>query len=194
MKVTFRHSSAPAGQIMKRLKNFSIKAGWFENAKYSDNKPVAGIAAVQDGGATINHPGGTPYKFGKNGEVVFVKKDTPNPAGITKPHTIVIPPRPFMKPSVEDNKEDFVGQIEIISRQFLKGEISEQKAADKTGEAAAGNIKKAIAKVNAPPLKASTVRRKRNQYADKSVTGALTKPLIGSGHLLESVDSKAELT
>ena len=34
MKVTFRHSSAPAGQIMKRLKNFSIKAGWFENAKY----------------------------------------------------------------------------------------------------------------------------------------------------------------
>jgi hypothetical protein len=194
MKVTFRHSSAPAGQIMKRLKNFSIKAGWFENAKYSDNKPVAGIAAVQDGGATINHPGGTPYKFGKNGEVVFVKKDTPNPAGITKPHTIVIPPRPFMKPSVEDNKEDFVGQIEIISRQFLKGEISEQKAADKIGEAAAGNIKKAIAKVNAPPLKASTVRRKRNQYADKSVTGALTKPLIGSGHLLESVDSKAELT
>ena len=194
MKVTFRHSSTPAGQIMKRLKNFSIKAGWFENAKYSDNKPVAGIAAVQDGGATINHPGGTPYKFGKNGEVVFVKKDTPNPAGVTKPHTIVIPPRPFMKPSVEDNKEYFVGQIEIISRQFIKGEISEQKAADKIGEAAAGNIKKAIAKVNAPPLKASTVRRKRNQYADKSVTGALTKPLIGSGHLLESVDSKAELT
>lgn len=193
MKVTFRHSSTPAGQIMKRLKNFSIKAGWFENAKYSDNKPVAGIAAVQDGGETINHPGGTPYKFGKNGEVVFVKKDTPNPAGITKPHTIVIPPRPFMKPSVEDNKEDFVGQIEIISRQFLKGEISEQKAADKIGEAAAGNIKKAIAKVNAPPLKASTVRRKRNQYADKSVTGALTKPLTDSGHLLESVDSKAEL-
>ncbi len=193
MKVTFRHSSTPAGQIMKRLKNFSIKAGWFENAKYSDNKPVAGIAAVQDGGATINHPGGTPYKFGKNGEVVFVKKDTPNPAGITKPHTIVILPRPFMKPSVEDNKEDFVGQIEIISRKFLNGQLSEQQAAEMIGFAAAGNIKKAIAKVNAPPLKASTVRRKRNQYADKSVTGALTKPLMDSGHLLESVDSKAEL-
>lgn len=193
MKVTFKHSSTPAGQIMKRLKNFSIKAGWFENAKYSDNKPVAGIAAVQDGGATINHPGGTPYKFGADGEVVFVKKDTPNPAGITKPHTIVIPPRPFMKPSVEDNKEDFVGQIEIISRQFLQGEISEQKAADKIGEAAAGNIKKAIAKVNAPPLKASTVRRKRNQYADKSVTGALTKPLMDSGVLFKSVEAKAEV-
>ena len=178
---------------MKRLKNFSIKAGWFENAKYSDNKPVAGIAAVQDGGATINHPGGTPYKFGKNGEVVFVKKDTPNPAGITKPHTIVIPPRPFMKPSVEDNKEDFVGQTEQVSRKFLNGQLSEQQAAEMIGFAAAGNIKKAIAKVNAPPLKASTVRRKRNQYADKSVTGALTKPLMDSGHLLESVDSKAEL-
>lgn len=194
MKVTFRHSSAPAGQIMKKLKDFSIKAGWFENAKYSDNKPVAGIAAVQDGGATISHPGGTPYKFGKNGEVVFVEKGTPNPAGITKPHTIVIPPRPFMKPSVEDNKEDFIGQIEAVSRKFLNGQISEQQAAEMIGEAAAGNIKKAIAKVNAPPLKASTVRRKRNQYADKSITGALTKPLTESGHLLESVDSKAELT
>ena len=194
MKVTFRHSSAPAGQIMKKLKDFSIKAGWFENAKYSDNKPVAGIAAVQDGGATINHPGGTPYKFGPGGEVVFVRKNTPNPAGVTKPHTIVIPPRPFMKPSVEDNKEDFVGQIEGVSRKFLNGQISEQQAAEMIGEAAAGNIKKAIAKVNAPPLKASTVRRKRNQYADKSLTGALTKPLTESGHLLESVDSKAELT
>ena len=61
------------------------------------------------------------------------------------------------------------------------------------GAEAAGNIEKAIAKVNAPPLKASTVRRKRKQYADKSVTGALTKPLMDSGHLLESVDSKAEL-
>lgn len=193
MKVTFKHSSTPAGQIMKRLKNFSIKAGWFENAKYSDNKPVAGIAAVQDGGATINHPGGTPYKFGKNGEVVFVKKDTPNPAGITKPHTIVIPPRPFMKPSVEDNKEDFVGQIEIISRKFLNGQLSEQQAAEMIGAEAAGNIKKAIAKVNAPPLKASTVRRKQNQYADKSVTGALTKPLMDSGVLFKSVEAKAEV-
>lgn len=193
MKVTFKHSSAPAGQIMKKLKNFSIKAGWFENAKYSDNKPVAGIAAVQDGGATINHPGGTPYKFGKKGEVVFVKKDTPNPAGITKPHTIVIPPRPFMKPSVEDNKEDLIGQIEQVSRKFLNGQISEQQAAEMIGAEAAGNIKKAIAKVNAPPLKASTVRRKRNQYADKSITGALTKPLMDSGVLFDSVDSKAEL-
>ena len=193
MKVSFRHKSAKAGQLMRKLKDFSVKAGWFENARYDDNKPVAGIAAVQDGGATISHPGGTPYKFGKNGEVVFVEKGTPNPVGITRPHTIVIPPRPFMKPSVEDNKEDFVGQIEQISRKFLNGEISEQQAAEMIGTEAAGNIKKAIAKVNAPPLKASTVRRKRSGYADTKTTGSLTKPLIGSGHLLETVDYQAEL-
>lgn len=74
MKVTFSHNSTKAGQLMKKLKNFSIKAGWFENAKYGDNKSVAGIAAVQDGGATISHPGGTPYKFGADGKVVFVEK------------------------------------------------------------------------------------------------------------------------
>lgn len=193
MKVTFSHNSTKAGQLMKKLKNFSIKAGWFENAKYGDNKSVAGIAAVQDGGATISHPGGTPYKFGADGKVVFVEKGTPNPAGVTQPHTIVIPPRPFMKPSVEDNKEDFVGQIEQISRKFLNGEISEQQAAEMIGAEAAGNIKKAIAKVNAPPLKASTVRRKRSGYADTETTGFLTKPLVGSGHLLETVDYQAEL-
>lgn len=193
MKVTFSHNSTKAGQLMKKLKNFSIKAGWFENAKYDDNKPVAGIAAVQDGGATISHPGGTPYKFGADGKVVFVEKGTPNQAGVTQPHTIVIPPRPFMKPSVEDNKEDFVGQIEQISRKFLNGDISEQQAAEMIGAIMAGNIKKAIAKVNTPPLKASTVRRKRSGYADTKTTGSLTKPLIGSGHLLETVDYQAEL-
>lgn len=145
----------------EETQNFSVKAGWFENAKYSNNKPVAGIAAVQDGGATINHPGGTPYKFGSNGEVVFVEKGTPNPAGVTKPHMIVIPPRPFMKPSVEDNKEDFIEQTRQISRKFLNVQISEKQAAEMIGMEAAGNIKKAIAKVNAPPLAAATVRRKK---------------------------------
>lgn len=193
MKVTIRHTSTKIGEAMKRLKNFSVKAGWFENAKYSENKPVAGIAAVQDSGATINHPGGTPYKFGSDGEVVFVSKNTPNPDGITKPHTIVIPPRPFMKPSVEDNKRDFLEQAGKISRKFLNAQISEKQAAEMIGMEAAGNIKKAIAKVNEPPLKASTIRRKRSGYADKSITGALTKPLIGSGHLLETVDSQAEV-
>lgn len=144
MKVTFSHNSTKAGQLMKKLKNFSIKAGWFENAKYGDNKSVAGIAAVQDGGATISHPGGTPYKFGADGKVVFVEKGTPNQAGVTQPHTIVIPPRPFMKPSVEDNKEDFVGQIEQISRKFLNGDISEQQAAEMIGAEAAGNIKRRL--------------------------------------------------
>lgn len=193
MKVTIRHRPTKTGEMMKRLKNFSVKAGWFENAKYSNNKPVAGIAAVQDGGATINHPGGTPYKFGSNGEVVFVEKGTPNPAGVTKPHMIVIPPRPFMKPSVEDNKEDFIEQTRQISRKFLNVQISEKQAAEMIGMEAAGNIKKAIAKVNAPPLARQPFDEKKSGYADRSITGALTKPLVGSGHLLETVDSQAEV-
>nr|DAZ12107.1 MAG TPA: virion morphogenesis protein [Caudoviricetes sp.] len=193
MPIKVTHHSTDAADLLKKLRGFSVKAGWFENAKYDDNKPVAGIAAVQDGGATISHPGGTPYKFGKNGEVVFVEKGTPNPVGITRPHTIVIPPRPFMKPSVEDNKEELIGQLELISRRILSGEITEKQAAEMIGAIMAGNIKKAIAKVNTPPLKASTVRRKRSGYADTKTTGSLTKPLIGSGHLLETVDYQAEL-
>lgn len=66
-----------------------------------------------------------------------------------------------MKPSVEDNKEDFIEQTRQISRKFLNVQISEKQAAEMIGMEAAGNIKKAIAKVNAPPLAAATVRRKK---------------------------------
>lgn len=198
MPVRVIHHSTGAAEVLKRLKDFSIKAGWFEEATYGENKPVAGIAAVHDKGATISHPGGTPYKFGKHGEVVFVDKNTPNPAGVTKPHTIVIPPRPFMEPSVEDNKDELIGQLELISRRVLNGEITEKQAADMIGAIMAGNIKKAIAKVN-KGLAASTKAQRRRKYAKSSYNltegqkESLYKPLVNTGHMIETVDFKTEV-
>lgn len=74
MPIKVTHHSTDAADLLKKLRGFSVKAGWFENAKYDDNKPVAGIAAVQDGGATISHPGGTPYKFGKTEKLSLLKR------------------------------------------------------------------------------------------------------------------------
>lgn len=54
-------------------------------------------AAIHQKGGTIHHPGGTPYKLIGPGRAVFLKKGTPGAIGITKPHDIDIPARPFMK-------------------------------------------------------------------------------------------------
>ena len=39
--------------LTKQLKDFDIRAGWFENSRYDDNTPIAGIAAIQNYGAHI---------------------------------------------------------------------------------------------------------------------------------------------
>lgn len=68
----------------------------------------APYAAVHEFGGTINHPGGTPY-FMRDGKAVFVSKSG---AGafhglpVTKPHTIEMPARPFMRPSRDALKKE----------------------------------------------------------------------------------------
>jgi phage gpG-like protein len=63
--------------------------------------------AIQELGGTINHPGGTPY-FMKDGKPVFVSKQG---AGafhnlpVTKPHTITLPERPYMRPAAKKNEK-----------------------------------------------------------------------------------------
>ena len=146
MSIKFRHTISKTGKVLHKLKDISVKSGWFENARYSDNKPIAGIAAVQDKGAAINNPGGQPFFKDKEGNIIYVSKKSPFASRMakTKPHTIVIPPRPFMKPSIEDYKEDFINQTKNISQLFLHGDISQTRGANMIGEIIKGNIRKAI--------------------------------------------------
>jgi phage gpG-like protein len=61
----------------------------------------AEYAAIQEFGGTIQHPGGTPY-FMKDGKPVFVSNQgqgAHHALPVTKPHAIVIPARPYMRPA-----------------------------------------------------------------------------------------------
>lgn len=72
--------------------------GPFE-AQVSSN---AEYAAIQEFGGTINHPGGTPYFIGRDGKAVFVSKQGQGAfhhLPVTKPHTITLPERPYMRPA-----------------------------------------------------------------------------------------------
>lgn len=74
-------------------------------------------AAAHQFGATINHPGGTPYGFGKDGNIVFKKKGSAKIIGYTGPHVIEIPARPFIVIQPEDM--DII--VELISENILGG-------------------------------------------------------------------------
>lgn len=71
------------------------------NMKYDNNSAVVGTnikyARIHQFGGTIDHPGGTKYKIVGPGRAVFVKNKNKRYTGITKPHPIPIPARPFLK-------------------------------------------------------------------------------------------------
>ncbi|WEK00597.1 MAG: hypothetical protein P0Y59_02580 [Candidatus Sphingomonas phytovorans] len=54
-------------------------------------------------GGTIQHPGGTAYFIGSDGMAKFVSNDDPKAAGLprTKPHEIVIPAHPYLRPAAD---------------------------------------------------------------------------------------------
>ncbi len=82
-------------------------------------------AAIQELGGTINHPGGTPYFIGSDGKAVFVSKQG---AGafhglpVTKPHTITLPERPYMRPAGVKNAENGRKLMKAAVARVLKGD------------------------------------------------------------------------
>jgi phage gpG-like protein len=74
-------------------------------------------AVAHQFGAVINHPGGTPYGFAKDGSIRFLKKTATKYIGKTKPHQIKIPARPFIVIQPEDM--DII--VELISENILSG-------------------------------------------------------------------------
>ncbi|MFZ5749099.1 MAG: phage morphogenesis protein [Pseudomonadota bacterium] len=89
--------AAPDGQ--------GVRGSWgVQDVKY---------ARIHELGGTIKHPGGTPYFIEEDGMATFVRKDAPGAADLpkTQPHDIVIPARPYLRPSADLNYPDLPGAI-----------------------------------------------------------------------------------
>jgi hypothetical protein len=66
-------------------------------------------ALIQELGGTIQHPGGTAYYIDEEtGLAHFVANDSPLSEGLprTKPHEIVIPARPYLRPAADAKYPD----------------------------------------------------------------------------------------
>ncbi len=185
--------------LTQKQSEYLIQAGWFENSKYDDGTPIGGIAAVQNYGAEINHPGGTAYFFSELAQrAVFISSGSHLghellSKGIkTKPHTIVIPPTHFMENCQTNNKEKWRKLVQDAWTSVFLGNIKPDQAMEQIAMVIEGDISKAIAEVNEPPLKASTIRQKRSKYKDTKTTGSLDKRLVNTGQMLNAVSHQVE--
>lgn len=88
-----------------------------------------------------------------------------------------IPPRPFMNPTIEQNKELWADNLAKGARAVLAGKITEEQVLDQVGGQAAGQIRKTISEVREPELAESTLaQRRRDGFTDQ--------PLNRTGYMI----------
>lgn len=147
------------------------------NVPHAPGDPItkAQLAAVHEFGATIKHPGGTPYKM-VGGKAVFCKPGTPGIVGVTQPHEIKIPARSFLRATVDENMPRIEALISGEIDALVAGTRKPLQSAERLGLALQGMVQKRISDGISPPLKASTIRRKGSD-----------KPLVDTGELKSDI-------
>lgn len=91
----------------------------------SENLDLAGLGAVHEFGAEIEHPGGTPYFINEWGMATFVKKDSfygqllIKRGQVTQPHHISIPARPWLSfPLMRNSGKDLLNKFNAEAKKM----------------------------------------------------------------------------
>lgn len=158
--------------IAKNLKSgASLKVGFLSGATYPDGTPVAMVAAIQEFGAPRAR----------------------------------IPPRPFFRDMIAAKSKEWPSAIAGL---LVSNKYDARATLAIAGEAIAGQLRESIIRTDSPPLSPVTLmlRKMRSENPDlvvsgktvgeaarrvaagESTSGASTKPLVDSGHLLQSID------
>lgn len=114
---------ASVSKFLEQMEKQKLSVGWFEGMKYTDNTPVAYVAATQEYGSE--------------------KKN--------------IPPRPFMRPAMYNNHNQWMGLFKQLADDIISGSLSAEGALDIIGSTVTEDIKDAITQVKEPELKESTI-------------------------------------
>lgn len=167
-----KRMKAALDELSKRLgRGGSLKVGYLENATYPDGMSVAQVALIQEYGA---------------------------PAA-------AIPPRPSFRNMVAQYSP---GWGRAIAAALVRNKFDVELTLQQTGLALRGQLQQSIIDTNAPALSPITVmlRKMKRQDPDLRVTGATVgeaarrvaagestagtsiKPLVATGHMLNSVD------
>jgi len=103
-----------------------------------------------------------------------------------------IPPRPFMRPTIQANQAVWQSIALQGAKSILDGSMTSEDILEVIGLKAAGDIRKMIASIQAPPLKDATVAARLRGKADKQTVGNLTKPLVDTATMLNAVTNTVE--
>jgi hypothetical protein len=148
-----------------------VSVGFLSGATYPDGSSVAMVAAIQEFGAP----------------------------------SVGIPPRPYFRSMIAAHKAEWGDQL---GRVLVAQDYNGTAALGSMGQVIAGELRESIVALTAPPLSPVTLmlREMRHLNPDLVVTGATvrdaaarvkaglsysgapTKPLVDTGHLLQSID------
>lgn len=105
-----------------------------------------------------------------------------------------IPPRPFMRPTISGQQNNWKDWFAKGYRSVLRGSITPQNVMEQVAGRAAGDVRKTISDLVDPPLKPATIAaraRARGVKADKA-TATFAKPLVFTGRLLNTLTHQVE--
>lgn len=182
-KVTVQYYQPAIDELRQELaklveqSNDVVLVGIHEGAGMADGDDLtmAQLGAIQHFGADINHPGGTSYgyktkKDQDSGKVSFLKKGQGVfEMGITGPHKIKIPPRPFLDVGVMSGRDDYVR----IMKEYPD---DPRRCLELIGMTAAAKVQQYMTNLQSPPNAPSTIKKKGS-----------SNPLINNGALRQSI-------
>lgn len=91
----------------------------------------AELGAAHEFGATINHPGGTPYIIKEDGTAQFVSKEKGGKLPKTKPHEIILPTRSFLRAPLLSPEGKAAIKKEVLSKDYIKENIGKDRELNK---------------------------------------------------------------
>lgn len=159
-----------SGSLEKALKKHAgggkkiVRVGFIDDATYTDGTPVALVAFWNEYGASINVDAHekTIYRsikkngdFNKNGKFVKRGKSNFSTTHHVEAYQINIPPRPFFRHTIAENKSRWVRELKKLSTMH-----PDDKALALIGEQIQGDFRQAINTWTEPANSPYTVKKK----------------------------------
>lgn len=190
-------------QIIKQAENKVGKVGWFENSRYQTKEFTDNITNAQRKNIiqTLEGLGGNiPAQELYNIAIKKLKnREDKNPyvASVAATQELGdpakrIPPRPFMRPTIEAKKQEWLSLAANRTKKIIDGKKTLIDVLDELGQKAAGDIRKTIKEVVSPPLSPITIAIRLIQKSNKKEIGKLTKPLVDTGIMLVTLTNTVE--
>jgi hypothetical protein len=121
--------------------------------------------------AQVGFPSGKSYPDGTSIAEVAAINEFGAPA-------MRVPARPFMRPTIKEQQEEWVAQIAGGAKKVIQGKMTAFDVLDAVGNLASNDMKAKIASIYSPPLAPLTLKNRRERG------NTSTKPLVDTGAML----------